>query len=121
MLDGGNIVECSADTGCEPVGRAMLKSTRRQHQIDFFRWVAVIGIADIRSEKRRTDHDVPSFLNAAGSKNHAVGMVLRPVIARISATSCPHYPIDLGFNVIESAYKFRENWRGLLCWHFGFS
>src|SRR5262245_30012395 len=111
MLDGRNIVQAAADTGCEPVRSAMLESSGRQHQVDFFRRVIVVGIADIRSEERRTDHHIASFLNAARPKNYGVGMVLWPVIAGICAACGPRRPIELRFDAIECGYEFRQNWR----------
>src|SRR5262245_45215172 len=98
----------------------MQKSSGRQRQIDFFRWVLVTGVTDSRSNNARTDHHVASFVNSAVRKRYGVGRVVWPVITGVWATRGTRHPIHLGFDIIERGYEFREDTRCFLSGQLGF-
>lgn len=92
MKDVRFVVERTSNPRREPRSLALPELAITQHEINFFRRMPVIRIANVWREQRQTHPNVSSLFKAARTNDHRVRMTIgigRTGVRRIAGSSFP--------------------------------
>jgi len=108
VLDARFVVQRVAGSQRHPVRIAVLKTARRQQEVNFFGSVAVVGIAHFWREQRRADGDVVADLERGRrTDNRRIGVAFGPIGAGEGSARGADQPCERWLDHLEGARKPR--------------